>query len=59
MLCVIHARLKIRYVAVLTLDAHVEAEDAHLLLQKIVLGGMRMSFMEIGVYQVFPKFFLS
>ena len=59
MLCVIHARLKIRYVAVLTLDAHVEAEDAHFLLQKIVLGGMRMSFMEIGVYQVFPKFFLS
>lgn len=58
MLCVIHAGLKIRYVAVLTLDAHVETEDTHFLLQKIVLGGMRMNFVECGVYEVLPEFFL-
>ena len=58
MFCVVHARLKIRYVAVLTLDAHVEAEDTHFLLQKIVLGGMRMNFVECRVYQVPPEFFL-
>ena len=57
-LCIVHARLKIRYVAVLTLDTHVKAEDAHLLLQKIVLGGMRMNFVESGINQVLPKFFL-
>ena len=57
-LCVVHARLKIRYVAVLTLDAHVEAEDTHFFLQKIILGGMRMNFVESGIYQVLPKFFL-
>lgn len=58
MLCVAHALLKIRDVAVLTLDAHVESEDTHLFLQEIVLGGMSMNFMESGIDQVLPKFFL-